>query len=59
MYVMTEPGKSPAFLPEEYQVSVALQRKGFRYSEIYWHKKDLKAGIIIVAEDGTEFKLAE
>lgn len=58
MYVMTEPGKEPVFL-EEYQAFVALQRKGFRYNEIYWHKKDLKAGAIVTAEDGTDFKLAE
>lgn len=58
MYVMIEPGKTPVFL-EEFQVSVAMQRKGLRYSEIYWHKKDLKAGAIVTAEDGTDFKLAE
>lgn len=55
MFAMTEPGKEPVLL-EVFELSVALQRKGMRYSEIYYHKQDLKAGHVLTAEDGTEFK---
>lgn len=57
MYVMIEPGETPAFL-EEFQISVAMRRKGFSYGDIFWHKMELKDGAIITAADGTEFKLA-
>jgi hypothetical protein len=56
-YVVIVGGR--ATVVDEHGLRDAMQRHGLLFSELSAHVSDINAGVVVTAEDGTDFALLE